>query len=88
MTILSATQQYSATKPESMAMTFYEMTRPEARKLGFFDGLVAKLTAGLHTVQYSKMLQALSALNEEQLDAIGIKRSDIPAHAHKCIFGE
>ena len=69
-------------------MTFYEMTQPAAQKTGFFDGLFSKLSAGIKVVQYSRMVQALSGLSDDQLAEIGLTRKDIPAHAQKCVYAE
>lgn len=69
-------------------MTFYEMTQPAAKKSNLFDGIFSKMTAGVKVVQYSRMVQALSGLSNEQLSEIGLKRKDIPAHAQRCIYAE
>lgn len=68
-------------------MTFYEMSQPTASKFSLFDGIFSRMSAGVQAVQYGRMLQALSALSDAQLDAIDVKRADIPAHAHRCIYG-
>ena len=69
-------------------MTFYEMNQPAARKFTIFDGILSKLSTGMKTVQYGRMLEALSGLTDEQLEAINLTRKDIPAHAHYCIYGD
>jgi len=69
-------------------MTFYEMTRTPAKKLGFLDGISEKVSAGVKVLQYSRMVQALSGMSDAQLAAIDLERKDIPAHAHRCIYEE
>lgn len=72
-------------------MTFYEMTRPEPQKLSIidkiFDAMFDRLIAGTKKVQYSKMIQAMDTLTDEQLLQINVARKDIPAHARTCIYG-
>ncbi len=67
-------------------MTFYEMSQPTVRKFSLFDGIFSKMNAGMKAVQYGRMLQALSQLSDAQLSAMNVKRSEIAAHAHRCIY--
>lgn len=55
------------------------------------DGLASRIGRSLKgivlSMQYSRMLQALCELSDENLAAIGIDRTDIPRHAHECVYG-
>lgn len=47
----------------------------------------ARFKALILALQYAQMKKALSILSDTQLDTIGVKRSEISAHARQCIYG-
>ena len=74
---------------ENHAMSLFELDAPRTSTA---DGLFARISQtfgnGLRALQYSRMLQALSQLPDETLEQIGIERSEIPARAYACVYGE
>ena len=71
-------------------MAIYDLDIPDSyshggKSRGWLSG---KLHGAMRAVQYSRMLQALSELSDAQLEQAGLTRSDIPARAHYCIYGE
>lgn len=83
-----ALQQFATPRAERMAMTFYEMSPSAPQKTGLIEAFFTRLTLGTQTIQYSKMVRALTALTDQQLNQIGISREEIPAHAHSCIYAD
>jgi len=79
-----------ASQPDgkSPAMTFPALSAP---RLPFSGGLLGRIGArignGVRAVQYSRMMQAMSELSDEQLAMLDLTRTDIPRHAHDCVYG-
>ena len=72
---------------EASAMSFYELSAPQtAQTGGLFARIGQSLTNTVKAIQYSRMLQVMSQLTDEQLDSMGIARADIPSIAHKTIY--
>ena len=46
------------------------------------------LGAGLRAVQYGQMVSVLNRLPDRHLKEAGLRRSDIPEHARRAIYGE
>lgn len=53
----------------------------------WIDRIASRLDRGIKAAQYGKMLQAMSALTDDQLAQIDLQRKDIPLHAHRAIYG-
>lgn len=69
-------------------MTFFDTTASHPiNAAGFFRKIGTKLGNGIRIVQYGRMMHALSELSDSDLKAIGLERSDIPRHAHYCVYG-
>jgi hypothetical protein len=75
-------------------MTFQESTiwrgpalRIRRPALGALAGVGRALAAGVRRMQYGQMLVVLTRLNDAQLAAISLRRCDIPARAHRLIYG-
>ena len=66
-------------------MSSYDTTMPHDG--GFTIRIGRGLRAGFRALQYARMIRAMSGLSDEQLEAIGLRRSDIPTRAHRCIYG-
>lgn len=47
----------------------------------------ARFKALIRALQYSQIKMALSILSDTQLDGIGVERSEISAHAQRCVYG-
>ena len=72
---------------EASAMSFYELSAPRtAQTAGIFARVGQTLSKALKACQYGRMLQVMSLLTNEQLETMGIKRSDIPNVAHKVVY--
>lgn len=52
------------------------------------SGVRASLKRFVQGLQVSQMCSALYRLNDAQLKAVGISRSDIPTHARKLVLEE
>lgn len=69
-------------------MTLYDLDAPRRTAT---DGLLSRITSTLRTkmrrMQYAQMVNAMSRLSNEHLKSLGLERSDIPRHAHECIYG-
>ena len=50
--------------------------------------LVRGLRAGLRAVQYGQMVSVLNRLPDRQLKEAGLRRSDIPEHARRAVYGD
>lgn len=48
--------------------------------------LTKRIASSVKRMQYAQMKSVLSRLSDEQLKAIGIRRSDIPVYARQCIY--
>ncbi len=71
---------------EASAMTFYELSAPkEISGRGLLSRVGKKLRSALHTMQYGRLMRAMSQLSNEQLDTIGIQRADIPSVARRIL---
>ena len=46
-----------------------------------------KFGAGLQALQYAQMIAVLNRLPDTYLDEAGLRRSDIPEHARRAIYG-
>jgi uncharacterized protein YjiS (DUF1127 family) len=56
------------------------------RLLSKFGALaLAKTASAIKTLQTARMLTALSEMNDEQLNQVGITRADIPEYAAKLM---
>jgi len=74
---------------EAPAMTFYELSAPQAPSAqGFFSRATKAFGNILHSMQYSRLTQTMSQLTDAQLDAIGVRRSDIPSVAQQILKKE
>lgn len=51
------------------------------------ERLGAAFGGGIRTIQYARMMKALSEMSDENLRAIGLTRADVPRHAHFCVYG-
>lgn len=82
-----AMQQNALKSTETLGMTFYEMARPDDSETGIFESIKTRLISGIYAMQYARMREAMRQLSDDQLAQIGLERSGINAHAHKCIYG-
>ncbi len=72
---------------EASAMSFYEINAPQPTVAARFRTQIGqKLRNAFNTMQYVRMVQALSRLSNQELTAIGLERADIPDFAHRSIF--
>lgn len=70
------------------AMTLYELDAPRAQSNGgLLKRMVNRIGNAIRIFQFGRMMQAMSELSDPQLEALGLKRSDIPRYAHECIYG-
>ena len=70
-------------------MTFYELSTPKpSPALGLYARVTKALRGMLYTMQYGQLMQAMSQLTDEQLDAICVNRSDIPSVARRILKDE
>lgn len=72
---------------EASAMSFYELSAPNTTQTaGLFSRISQSASSMMKILQYSRMLRAMSLLTNEQLETLGITRSDIPKIAQKAIY--
>jgi uncharacterized protein YjiS (DUF1127 family) len=73
---------------EASDTTFYELDAP---RRSVVSGLAARIARGvggtIRSMQYARMVHALSELSDAHLAAIGLDRRDIPRHAQDCVYG-
>lgn len=69
-------------------MSFYDLSAPHSVET---RNPLTKLRNGFNSVvksmQYAKVLRALSELTDAQLALIDVTRGDIPSYAHELIYG-
>ena len=69
-------------------MSVYEADAPNVViGPGFLQRIRTGLNGIVRAMQYSRLMSVLVQMSDEQLDAIGIGRDDIPARAHESIYG-
>ena len=69
-------------------MSVYEIDTPNVViGSGFLERIGSGLTGIIQVMQYNRMMSVLVQMTDEQLEAIGIDRAQIPARAHECIYG-
>lgn len=66
-------------------MSSTEIATPQAE--GLIERIGSKLRTGIRTIQYARMVQVLSGFSDEQLNNLGLSRTDIPTRAQRCIYG-
>lgn len=73
-------------KKETLAMSLFEIDAPRSQNS---NGLLSKIAAwpsrAISNMQYGRMMQAMAALSDSQLEALGLTRSDIPRYARECL---
>jgi len=83
--MMSATLSLDQKAP---GMAFTTIDAPHsADASGLLDRIGARIGTVIRAMQYSRMLQAMSELSDDQLATMGLTRSDIPGHARECIYG-
>jgi len=71
---------------EPMAMSLFELDAPRSlNSNGFLSKVAAWPAQVIRSMQYGRMMQALAALSDTQLAAIGLTRSEIPRYARECL---
>jgi uncharacterized protein YjiS (DUF1127 family) len=73
------------TRPDLMPEIF-DRLGPWINRIG--PALFRTVTAGVKYIQFGQMQSALHRLNDEQLDQIGVRRSEITEYARQLIFTE
>lgn len=71
------------------------MLAADQAKLGFGSILVAALRrvggaihSTIETMQIARMMSVLSSMSDLELEAMNLKRQDIPDHARKLLVGD
>lgn len=71
---------------DTLGMSFFELDAPRGLNS---DGFLSKVAAwpgkAVRTLQYGRMMQAMTSLSESQLQELGLTRSDIPRYARECL---
>jgi uncharacterized protein YjiS (DUF1127 family) len=52
------------------------------------SSLGRKVAAGLRALQYAQMISVLNRLPDDHLVKVGLRRSDIPEHARRAVYGD
>ena len=70
-------------------MTFFSTNTVSQPTWGkkFLGALSAKFTRGVQLVQVGQMISALNQMSDDNLNAIGVQRSEIAQHAENLVFG-
>jgi hypothetical protein len=68
-------------------MAYLETTHVTTSSPSWIDRIADRFDRAIKAAQYGKMLQVMTALSDEQLEQIGLQRSEIPLHAHQAIYG-
>ena len=81
-----ATPSLSLSGKEASATTLYEPDGAITEPRGLWTGFRLRVRSAVRSVQYARMVQALSELSDEHLAAAGLTRADIPRRAHECVY--